>query len=185
MSTFKEIILKNYSGKTSFVGDNKVYLLQRDDIDKAIWSKIETELKTNGFEISQSNPTFDSDDDRKNFPFIEVKPKINENKIPKMKKSEAVNYLKEQIKSSLLEKKGKKEKEEDVLDASSSEEEVATDNSIAPATGGVDPNVKAIQTALNKAVEAAQALGDNKLVTQLGNTITYFTRAHVSKTETN
>lgn len=184
MSTFKEIIEKNYTGRTSFVGDNKVYLLQRDDIDKAVWSKIETELKANGFEISSANATYDYDDDRKFFPFIEVKPKTNENKIPKMKKSEAAKFIKEQILSSLSEKKkGKKEEEvEDITADDTGEETEPTD---VASTGGVDPNIKAIQTALNKAAEAAAALGDTKLSTQLGNTITYFTRAHVSKTETN
>jgi hypothetical protein len=182
---FKEIITKNYTGRTSFVGDNKVYFLQRDDIDKAVWSKIETELKTNGFEISQANATYDSDDDRKNFPFIEVKPKTNENKLPKMKKSEATKFIKEQILSSLSEKKGKKEdKEVEDITADDTGEDLPPADDAAP-TGGVDPNIKVIQTSLNKAVEAAAALGDTKLSTQLGNTITYFTRAHVSKTETN
>jgi hypothetical protein len=186
MSTFKEIISKNYTGRTSFVGDNKVYLLQRDDIDKAIWLKIETELKANGFEISQSNPTYDYDEDRKYFPFIEVKPKTNENKLPKMKKSEATKFIKEQILSSLSEKKKGKKEDEEVEDITADDtgEETPPADDVA-STGGVDPNIKAIQTALNKAAEAASALGDTKLSTQLGNTITYFTRAHVSKTETN
>ncbi len=180
MMRFKEIIEKNYTDRTSFVGDNKVYFMQRDDIDKAIWSKIETELKANGFEIKQANPTFDSDDDRKHFPFIEVKPKTNENKIPKMKKSEAYSYIKEQIKSSLLEKKKGKKDEEEV-----SSETIPTDDSIAPPTPEVDPNIKAIQTHLTKAQEAANTLGDQKLITQIGNSLTYFTRAHISNTEVN
>lgn len=181
---FKEIIEKNYTGRTSFVGDNKVYFLQRDDIDKAVWSKIKTELKDNGFEISSSNASYDDDDDRRNYPYIEVKVKTNENKIGKMKKSAAKAFIKEQILSSLTEKKkGKKEDEEieDITADDNEEETLPADDEIS--TGGVDPNIKTIQTALNKAVEAAASLGDTKLTTQLGNTITYFTRAHVSKTE--
>lgn len=36
-----------------------------------------------------------------------------------------------------------------------------------------------IQDALTKAIEAAKNLGDEKLIQQLGNTITFFTRSHV------
>jgi hypothetical protein len=43
----------------------------------------------------------------------------------------------------------------------------------------VDPNVKAVQDALTQAQAAAQKLGDSKLTDQIGNTITFFTRAHV------
>jgi hypothetical protein len=48
-------------------------------------------------------------------------------------------------------------------------------------TSEVDPNVKAVQDALTQAQAAAQSLGDQKLSNQIGNTITYFTRAHISK----
>jgi len=43
-----------------------------------------------------------------------------------------------------------------------------------------DP-VETIQAALTQALEAAQSLGDEKLTDQIGNTITFFTRAHVVK----
>ena len=43
----------------------------------------------------------------------------------------------------------------------------------------VDPNVKAVQDSLTQAQAAAQKLGDPKLTDQIGNTITFFTRAHV------
>ena len=46
-------------------------------------------------------------------------------------------------------------------------------------TTEVDPNVKAVQDALTQAQAAAQKLGDAKLTDQIGNTITFFTRAHV------
>ena len=45
----------------------------------------------------------------------------------------------------------------------------------------VDPNVKSVQDALTQAQTAAQNLGDKKLTDQIGNTITYFTRSHISK----
>ena len=43
----------------------------------------------------------------------------------------------------------------------------------------VDPDVKAVQDLLTQAQAAAQALGDEKLTDQIGNTITFFTRTHV------
>ena len=47
----------------------------------------------------------------------------------------------------------------------------------------VDPNVKAAQDSLTQAMEAARALGDQKLADQIGNTITFFTRQHVANVE--
>ena len=46
-------------------------------------------------------------------------------------------------------------------------------------TAEVDPNVKAVQDSLTQAQAAAQQLGDKKLIDQIGNTITFFTRSHV------
>jgi len=40
-----------------------------------------------------------------------------------------------------------------------------------------------VQSSLEKALEAAKSLGNEKLVTQIGNTITYFTRSEVIKEE--
>jgi hypothetical protein len=69
------------------------------------------------------------------------------------------------------------------------EEEVAVDDTEVAVDGEenidvdttteVDPNVKAVQDALTQAQAAAQKLGDPKLTDQIGNTITFFTRAHV------
>ena len=47
----------------------------------------------------------------------------------------------------------------------------------------VDPNVKAVQDALTIAQTAAAELGDDKLTDQIGNTITFFTRAHVASVD--
>jgi hypothetical protein len=46
-------------------------------------------------------------------------------------------------------------------------------------TTEVNPDVKAVQDSLTQAQAAAQKLGDPKLTDQIGNTITFFTRAHV------
>jgi hypothetical protein len=119
----------------------------------------------------------------------------------KMKKSE----LKELIKSSLMQEmtfdidnmEDAPESEVDFLaeidailaEAEEDEEEVAVDDTEVAVDGEenidvdttteVDPNVKAVQDALTQAQAAAQKLGDPKLTDQIGNTITFFTRAHV------
>jgi len=46
-------------------------------------------------------------------------------------------------------------------------------------TTEISPEVKATQDALTAAIEAAKALGDEKLADQIGNSITFFTRTHV------
>lgn len=50
-------------------------------------------------------------------------------------------------------------------------------------TDQVNPNVKAVQDALTQAQAAARTLGDDKLTDQIGNTITFFTRAHIVGSE--
>ena len=65
---------------------------------------------------------------------------------------------------------------DDVTTDTGSEDIEVTDTET---TAEVDPNVKAVQDALTQAQAAAQKLGDSKLTDQIGNTITFFTRAHV------
>jgi len=71
-----------------------------------------------------------------------------------------------------------KEKEEDTEAA----EDVTVDDTETidtETTAEVDPNIATIQDALTQAQAAAQKLGDEKLLNQIGNTITFFTRTHV------
>ena len=110
----------------------------------------------------------------------------------KMKKSE----LKELIKSAFMaETTGAAIEAEDYDPVMEADEEVEDEETVDVAvddtetidtetTAEVDPNVKAVQDSLTQAMEAAKALGDNKLEAQIGNTITFFTRAHVANTET-
>jgi hypothetical protein len=71
--------------------------------------------------------------------------------------------------------------EVDAILAEADEEVAVGDEEIidTTTTTEVDPNVKAVQDALTQAQAAAQKLGDGKLTDQIGNTITFFTRAHV------
>lgn len=58
--------------------------------------------------------------------------------------------------------------------------EVSTDIDV-KMPGEINKNVELIQGLLTKAQQTAEKLGDDKLLGQIGNTITYFTRAHVVK----
>jgi len=109
------------------------------------------------------------------------------------------NALKDKIKELVYSSIGeaKKKKKKDVapqddsvkdLDINMSAEETtpedltADDNVIAPdtsATADINPQVKAIQDSLQKAFASAKQLGDEKLMQQIGNTITMVVRTQV------
>lgn len=61
------------------------------------------------------------------------------------------------------------------------DEEKEVDIDVKASVSGESEDVEAVQGLLTKALEMSQALGDEKLEDQIGNTITYFTRAHVSR----
>jgi len=104
------------------------------------------------------------------------------------------NTLKDKIKElvykSLDEAKKKKKKDEDVapqedidleMDAETSPD-MAPEDTMSPEVSAevdIDPKVKAIQDALNKALANAKALNDEKLINQIGNTITMLVRTQV------
>ena len=103
--------------------------------------------------------------------------------------SELRNKIKELVQSSLGEAKKKKKKEadvapqEDVVDMDMGmDTEMPADDTLAPTSTDeidIDPKVKAIQDSLSKALANAKALGDEKLVNQIGNTITMLVRTQV------
>jgi len=71
---------------------------------------------------------------------------------------------------------------EDILADEGDGEEVEVDMEM-NAGGEVDPDVEEIQDLLTQAQAKASNLDDKKLLNQIGNTITYFTRAHVVKSD--
>ena len=70
------------------------------------------------------------------------------------------------------------EKEVDVED-----EEIESDIEVKTSVPGESVDVDAVLGLLTKSQEEAEKLGDEKLLDQIGNTITYFTRAHVVKSD--
>lgn len=94
--------------------------------------------------------------------------------------------IKELVHSSLGEAK-KKKKEEDVapqedisLEMDATEETPEDTMAPEPVDGAdIDPTVKSIQDSLQKAFANAKTLGDEKLIAQIGNTITMLVRTQV------
>ena len=115
---------------------------------------------------------------------------VKEIKSNKMKKSE----LKEMIKAAMMAETSVSEAEEveveddenvdvDVekdVDVKVDDEESEVDVDIEASMPGESEDVEEVQALLMKAQEAAEAFGDEKLMDQIGNTITYFTRSHVA-----
>jgi hypothetical protein len=87
-----------------------------------------------------------------------------------MKKSQ----LKELIKELYLQEYSLNEEEQENEDENLSQEEPSPEDMEI----GED-NKKQIQNTLTDALEASKKLGDDTLSTQIGNTITYFTREHI------
>jgi hypothetical protein len=112
-----------------------------------------------------------------------------ETKPNKMKKSE----LKEMIKAAMMAETSVDEAEKvDVTDDENIDVDIekdievddtstTSDIDVKTTMPGASADVEAVQGLLMKAQEEAAKLGDEKLTDQIGNTITYFTRSHVSR----
>ena len=61
------------------------------------------------------------------------------------------------------------------------DEETESDIRVKTSVPGESTDVEAVQGLLTKAQQQAEKLDDEKLLAQIGNTITYFTRKHVVK----
>jgi hypothetical protein len=90
---------------------------------------------------------------------------------------EMVKKAANDVVSSVNEAKGDEEVTDDVTTDDVTIDDTETIDT--ETTTEVNPDVKAVQDALTQAQAAAQKLGDAKLTDQIGNTITFFTRAHV------
>lgn len=103
----------------------------------------------------------------------------------KMKKSELKKQIKEMILAEIeseeqLDEAKKKKKDEEEVEISATEEIPAGEE--APITEPTSPSYD-VQKELMDALNAAKSIGDEKLVRQIGNALTYFTRTQVAKEE--
>jgi hypothetical protein len=77
-----------------------------------------------------------------------------------------------------------KSKDEDFDSETPEYEEETFDDSESENTGSkfkLSKDEKIVQYSLEKALDGARAIGDKKLEDQIGNTITFFVRSHISK----
>jgi len=137
-------------------------------------------------------------DDRDHIKDLEKDIKDNEEKLAKLKKDfkDDVNEEKVDEGSKYYEEKVDEAEEDDVdvdvkkdIDVNIDDEVDVDDKSktsdidVKTTVPGEDIDVEAVQGLLMKAQEEAGKLGDEKLTDQIGNTITYFTRAHVARVD--
>ena len=171
----------------------------------------EWEREMGRMEENKYNPDLDQDDEEVPMPMDDEGRPLGESKEEKksnkMKKSE----LKEMIKSAFLEEANLNIKDEtNMYDPVAEQEDVEveddenvdvnvekdvevdvddesteTDTVVKTELPGEDAEVTKTLGLLTKAQQTAKALGDDKLTDQIGNTITYFTRAHVARQQTN
>jgi len=73
--------------------------------------------------------------------------------------------------------------QEEAMNMNEAEEKDQPEEEETPEVADVEPEItgdeKIVQDALTKAYETASKMGDKKLLDQIGNTITFFTRTHI------
>jgi hypothetical protein len=102
-----------------------------------------------------------------------------EENITSISKSDFKNMIREMVLAEA--KKDKKEEEVDV-EVDTETEEIPTEET--PTEDTPEGNPDDILDALKTALGGAKALGDEKLIDQIGNTITFYTRVHIVGQET-
>jgi hypothetical protein len=98
-----------------------------------------------------------------------------------MKKSYLKEYIKNEI-LSIINEEDKKKKRPDAEDEAAAELDANEPIDTTPEETGLS-SPQDVQKELMDALEAAKKLGDKKLVRQIGNALTYFTRTQITKDE--
>ena len=137
-------------------------------------------------------------DDRDHIKDLEKDIKDNEEKLAKLKKDFKDDVNEEKVDEGSKYYEEKVDEAEDVevednedidvdiekdVDVKVDDEESEVDVDIKASMPGESEDVEEVQALLMKAQEAASDLGDEKLMDQIGNTITYFTRSQVARVD--
>jgi len=165
---------------------NKSYDDLRGDMKTTIADYLST-AKTG----ETSNPNAYSDDimnlnrDLEDFPFDTDEDTFAESKKTKMTKTELKEAIRQEILAALTEDNlTEAEDEEEIALDAETEETPADDTEAEPDdAAGDNTDSQDVQKELTDALEAAKKLGDKKLVRQIGNALTYFTRQQISTDE--
>jgi hypothetical protein len=127
------------------------------------------------------NPQHDSDMDLGN-PYGDDLYESKKDKKQKITKSQLKETIRREILAALTEDSDLTEEEEEDITLDAETEDVPANDSedVAPTSGG---SVEEVQRDLTAALNSAKQLGDKKLVRQIGNALTYFTRQQISSEE--
>jgi len=126
-----------------------------------------------------------------------IKDESEDEKDKDVKENKLRGYIRERITSILQEEEDVDVDEEEDVDVDVEkdvnvdvedevdidDESVESDIEVKTSVPGADADVDAVLGLLTKAQEEAEKLGDPKLLDQIGNTITFFTRKHVVKSD--
>lgn len=152
--------------------------------------------------FADGNPNAYTDDiynysgEMEDFPFDTDDDTFYESKKTKMTKTKLKEAIRKEIMAALTEDgemlgdekdlgeaKKDEEEEEIALDAEDTETEDTADDAPADDSMGSGGSTDEVQRDLTAALNSAKELGDKKLVRQIGNALTYFTRQQISTEE--
>ena len=176
--------------------------MKKSELKEIIKSEFLTEKKDSkkGNENEQKRMEGAIRDDRDHIKNLKKDIEANEKKLARLKKDYKRDVVKEEVSDDMDEGYGSSTYEEDDIQAEADEVDVednedvnidveddididdVSDKSeieVDSELSGESSDVSAILGLLTKAQEKAGDMGDEKLLDQIGNTITYYTRAHV------
>lgn len=134
-------------------------------------------LYTDSAEIEKDEFPFDTDNVEDDHTFESKKSKMTKTELKEAIRQEILAALTE---DNLTEADEEEDKDAEEITIDDETEETPAEDAEAPAGGTTSQNV---QKELTDALEAAKQLGDKKLVRQIGNALTYFTRQQISTEE--
>ena len=162
----KEFDLKNY------LYNNPLLEAEKDVTDK---ERRETEEE--GYEDGYNDAIEDA---RKSLDSIKDESEDEKDKDKDVKENKLRGYIRERI-TSILQEQEDVDVVEDEIDID--DESVESDIEVKTSVPGASADVDAVLGLLTKAQSEAEGMGDEVLLDQIGNTITYFTRKHVVKSD--
>tara|TARA_R110001606_G_scaffold293029_1_gene440913 strand:+ start:675 stop:1220 length:546 start_codon:yes stop_codon:yes gene_type:complete len=179
----KEFDLKNY------LYNNPLLEAEKDVTDK---ERRETEEE--GYEDGYDDAIEDA---RKSLDSIKDESEDEKDKDKDVKENKLRGYIRERITSILQEQEDVDVDEEEDVDidvekdvnvdvkdeVDVDDESVESDIEVKTSVPGASADVDAVLGLLTKAQSEAEGMGDEVLLDQIGNTITYFTRKHVVKSD--
>ena len=156
----------------------------KDDIEAEL-KKMKVSEGDNYYEDSMKDMSLD---DQAKIYFMQKVKKGEIDELPEDPKAEFMDMLTQQQmdrdEETLRRERGLEEQEEEEVEITDTEEEeVEITDTEKEAPSLISSNDEKILNSLEAALSSAQELGDEKLINQIGNTITFFTRQHIVKEE--